>query len=85
MIPKGEMRKLQELDYSKTTFGINYPVLKKVDLNNPLEEQRRDINGEAIYYGFIASIYEEDYYICSCFSENNRKEFLKWLSFFKKI
>lgn len=84
-IPKGEIRKLQEYDYCKKTFGINHPVLKEVDMKHSLEEQRRDENGNAIYYGFIATIYDRDYYICSMWSEENRKDFLRWLSFFNKL
>lgn len=82
-IPKGEIRKLQEFDYCKKVFGINYPVLKEVNMNFSLEEQRRDENGNSIYYGFITTIYDKDYYICSIWGEENRHDFLKWLSFFK--
>jgi len=82
-IPKGEIRKLQEFDYCKKIFGIKYPVLKEVNMNFSLEEQRRDENGNAIYYGFITTIYDKDYYICSIWGEENRHDFLKWLSFFR--
>ena len=82
-IPKGEIRKLQEYDYCKEVFGIDYPVLKEVNMQHSLEEQRRDGNGNAIYYGFIATIYGKDYYICSVWSEENRKDFLRWMSFLR--
>lgn len=82
-IPKGEIRKLQEYDYCRETFGIDYPVLKEVNMQHSLEEQRRDENGNAIYYGFIATIYDKDYYICSVWSEENRKDFLRWMSFLR--
>ncbi len=82
-IPIGEIRKLQELDYSVKTFGIQYPVLREVNINKPLEEQRRDNTGTAIYYGFITTIYNRDYYICSAWSEEHRIKFLRYLSFFK--
>ncbi len=82
-IPRGEIRKLQEREYSMNTFGIDYPVLKEVNLNESLEEQRRDKNGTAIYYGFISTIYDKDYYICSAWSEEHRIKFLRYLSFFK--
>lgn len=80
-IPKGEIKKLQEYDYCKKVFGINYPVLREVNMDYSLEEQRRDENGDAIYYGFILTIYDKDYYICSIWSEENRKDFLRWMSF----
>lgn len=82
-VPKGEIRKLQEYDYCKEIFGIDYPVLKEVDMEYSLEEQRRDENGNAIYYGFIATIYDKDYYICSVWSEENRRDFLRWMSFLR--
>lgn len=82
-LSRGEVKKLQEFEYSNKTFGISYPVLRKVNVNYSLEEQRRDKKGNAIYYGFISSIYGEDYYICSQWNENNRINFLRYLSFYK--
>jgi hypothetical protein len=40
---------LQEEKYCKTTFDINYPLLKKVKIGTPLSEQKK-INGYDRYW-----------------------------------
>ncbi|MGG3471483.1 hypothetical protein ABES02_28960 [Neobacillus pocheonensis] len=64
--------------YSKETFGINFPVLKKVVEDKPLGEQTT-VNGLRRYWNMSYIINGEKYKICHSWSELQRPKFLNWL------
>lgn len=79
-ISKEEIEKMTTSSYSKEVFNLNYPVLKEVDKNIPLSEQKKDHRGYNRYWNFTVDIYGKQYLICSQWVEElHRNSFNKWL------
>lgn len=78
LINQDEIEKLQENTYSKTTFDIQYPFLKKV-INTEKQRPER-------YWRDIFTINDQDFYICCEWYENknnnDRPYFETWLNKF---
>ena len=74
-VPKDEIERMQDKDYSKKTFGIQYPVLQKT--NNPNSKKPEN------YYAKPVKIADNYYFICSEWYEtlanNDRPYLMKWL------
>lgn len=79
MLEKGaatedEIKLMQDADYSKQIFGLNYPVLIKT---NAAQKETR-------YYAQLLNIYGETYRLCSEWFEtelnNDRPHLLKWIA-----
>lgn len=68
-ISSTEVQKLQDADYSKQTFDINYPLLSK----------ERIINGHARYYVSPLLIKGVKYYICQEWFDRNYQKLETWL------
>jgi hypothetical protein len=74
-ISKEEIELMQTAEYSKETFHIQYPLLRKASLSN----------GEKVlrYWAGAVEAYGEQYFICSEWYEvpqnNDRPYFMKWL------
>lgn len=68
-----EIRQMQEAEYSKTTFGITYPLLVKT--SQPFDKRR--------YYSDAIEIRGEKYHLCSQWFEtpanNDRPYVEKWI------
>ncbi|RIJ48757.1 hypothetical protein D1614_09510 [Maribellus luteus] len=75
-ISKQEVELLQTTQYSKDTFDLQYPVLRKASLSNGKKPPR--------YWANAIEIYGTRYFICSEWYEtnanNDRPYFLKWLN-----
>lgn len=75
-ISREEIKLMETLDYSKKTFDIQYPLLRKASLSN----------GEKVgrYWAGAVESYGEKYFICSEWYEtpqnNDRPFFVKWLA-----
>ena len=74
-VPKDEIERMQDKDYSKDTFDIQYPVLRKT--NNPNSKKPEK------YYKKPVSISGKYYFVCSEWYEtsanNDRPYLIKWL------
>lgn len=68
-----EVAKLCTGEYSKRTFGIRYPALKRS--NNT--QDRFDESGNARYY---SKVFGGKYLLCNDWYERNRERFGKWLA-----
>lgn len=68
-ISSTEVQKLQDADYSKQTFDINYPLLSK----------GRIINGHARYYVSPLLIKGVKYYVCQEWFDRNYQKLETWL------
>ena len=70
---KQEISKMQELEYSKATFGIQYPLLLKT--NSAVKEKH--------YYSELITLYGETYRLCcewyETASNNDRPYVEKWI------
>lgn len=70
-------------EYSKVVFNINYPLLKKIDKNKSLTDQRQ-INGRPRYWNEIIKIAGDEYLVCQEWFEHSRSYFIPWLEKFTK-
>ena len=77
-LTKDRINKLTDVKYSKNTFDINFPVLKRVELNTPFLEQRQ-VKGYSRYYSHRLKIMGEEYFLCNDWYERNRTHFNKWV------
>lgn len=76
ILPDLMIKQLQNADYCKSTFNINYPVLKLIDFSSNISEQRK-INGRDRYWA--NPYYDNKYFICNDWYDKNRYFFDKWL------
>jgi hypothetical protein len=80
IITKNEVLLMQESDYSKKVFNLNFPVIKEIDSNLDLDQQKKDQRGYNRYYDTIVQVYGKDYLLCSQWVENLHKAaFEKWI------
>ncbi|WP_338555712.1 hypothetical protein [Paenibacillus sp. KS-LC4] len=79
-IDPAEVERLQQVDYSKKTFNINYPVLKEYDAIKSLSSQRT-VNGYPRYYADLYFVREKRYLLCNHWvEEQSRSYFESWLN-----
>jgi hypothetical protein len=64
--------------YSKETFDVNYPILKRINFDQPTIDQRM-INGYARYWSTIYTINGDRYFVCNDWYEKSRTKFLNWI------
>ena len=84
-LSKEDVENLCKRDYSNWTFGLNFAMLKEVDLENDIsiDVQKRDNKGYNRYYKDLFDIYEKKYLLCSQWYEGlQRKKYLEWLGKF---
>lgn len=79
-VSEQEIELMQSKEFSKDTFGINFPLLLKVS--------ETDGRGPKRYYVSPLTIYGEDYFLCSEWYEvpenNDRPYLMKWLVLHKQ-
>ena len=81
IINQEEIMRLLTVEYSKKTFELSLPVLRKVTDSQPLIPQLK-INGHSRYWKSIVELNGSKYVICKEWREEKRKGFLAWLSKF---
>ncbi|MEH7251806.1 hypothetical protein V7111_06735, partial [Neobacillus niacini] len=64
--------------YSKETFNLNYPLLKKIVRSKPITDQR-NVNGYPRYWLQVFFINGDRYLVCNDWYEHHRTKFLNWL------
>jgi hypothetical protein len=78
-VAQEEIEKMQNKEYSKETFHIQFPLLLKVSETNGKAPDR--------YYAPRLNIFGEEYYLCSEWYErddnNDRPYLMKWLALHK--
>lgn len=70
-IPSEEIANLQDKDYSKKHFGLNFPLLRKTNHNFPNKIER--------YYANPVNIHGEYYFICSEWYQKSKGLLLSWI------
>ena len=78
LITENEIKNLLEKEYSKFNFNVIFPILKKVDNNIPLKENRM-INGNQRYYANPIKNNEIEYLLTNEWKEFHRENFVNWL------
>lgn len=66
-----DISNLKDKNYCKKTFNLKYPLL--INKN----ESRYDDKGRARYW---VTLFEDDYYVCNDWYENQRQDFENWCS-----
>jgi hypothetical protein len=75
---------LQDDKYSKNTFDINFPFLKKVMWDTSFSEQIK-IKGYNRYWQENLIINGERFFICSQWYERNKPSFIRWVNELKSL
>lgn len=75
-LPAEELQRLQDAAYCKTTFGVNYPVLRLYDRSLPLAQQRV-VNQYPRYW---SKVFNDEYLITSEWYERHREPFAAWVN-----
>jgi hypothetical protein len=73
------IKQLQDADYCKNAFNMNYPIFKLIDQQENISQQRK-INGYDRYWA--APYYDNKYFICNDWYDDKRNQryyFEKWL------
>ncbi|MAM29802.1 MAG: hypothetical protein CMC13_12330 [Flavobacteriaceae bacterium] len=78
LITELEVKKLQQDEYCKLTLDMNYPILKKVDPNISILENRT-VNGHTRYYSKPVKFIDDNYLISSEWYERNLEYYVRWL------
>lgn len=73
-----EIENLQKKDYSKITFNVIFPLLKKVDEKTSLRENGM-INGHPRYYVTPIESNKVQYLLTNEWKEYHRDDFINWL------
>ncbi|MFE8698265.1 hypothetical protein ACFYKT_18235 [Cytobacillus sp. FJAT-53684] len=77
-LSKEKIYHLCDTRYSKETFMLPYPLLKKVMDGTGVSAQRK-INGRDRYYANPIKIHEEKYLLCNHWVEKSRQPYKLWI------
>lgn len=72
---------LLDSGFSKETFGLRFPMLKRFNEHQSISDQRL-IKGNGRYYSQIFIINNNKYLLCNDWYEKNRSSLMKWLKSF---
>ncbi len=80
-ITENELIQMQNMDYSKAMFNLNFPVLKRVFSKENLDQVKRDSNGYNRYYDTAVLVNGQHYLICSQWIESlHRSQAEQWIA-----
>lgn len=82
LLSQEKVKLLTDEKFSKETFGVNYPFLKKITTDKSLIEQRQ-INGYPRYWSKVYIINGERYLLCNDWYERHISKFKSWLKQFE--
>lgn len=74
------IEKLQEKEYCKNIFDINFAVLLKVQNGTNIAEQRKDHLGRDRYYASTITINGKKYFLSSQWYDRNKQKLIKFLT-----
>jgi hypothetical protein len=78
MLTTDLIQHLLDEKYSKETFDVNYPILRKINDDQSTFDQRM-INGYSRYWSTIYQINGKRYYVCNDWYEKSRTKFMNWI------
>lgn len=73
------IKQFEEAEYCKQAFDLNYPLLRRIDPNLTIDEQRF-VGKYARYYKEVVDIERARFLVCSQWYDWNYDPLLKWLS-----
>lgn len=80
MVSEEEVGMLQSLWYSKETFGLSLPVLKRLEPTEDPSTASKDYKGRGRYYVRPINVRGERYLVCSQWYQRNRASLETWLA-----
>jgi hypothetical protein len=84
-IPEEEIINLLDAEYSKDTFGINYPFLKRKIKDEKTDEYGKDYKSEKCKGGrrrYYSDSYGE-YFFCNHWYKKSKDAFIQWADKYK--
>jgi hypothetical protein len=72
-----EIKNLMDNNYSKETFGVNYPIIKLLE-DGADKDTQRSINGYKRYYAKIYHFNKDKYLLCNDWYDRNTYNFEQW-------
>ncbi len=78
LLSEMEVKKMTEDGYSKMSFDMNYPVLKKVDENISIKDNRM-VGDHTRYYAEPFNYKGSSYLISSEWYDRNQEDYIRWL------
>lgn len=78
LLSEMEVKKMTEDGYSKMSFDMNYPVLKKVDENISIKDNRM-VGDHTRYYVEPFTYKGSRYLISSEWYDRNQEDYIRWL------
>ncbi len=79
-VSEGEVRQLLDFSYSKKTFGMRRPVLKRLGPSENPSLAAKDSKGHSRYYVTPALVLGERYLVCSQWYRSNKPSLERWLA-----
>lgn len=79
IISQSELLNLQNEQYCKENFGVNYPILRKINPNLSIKENRM-VGDYTRYYAFTTKFKGDSYLITSEWFDRNKSLYLVWLN-----
>ena len=84
-VSEEEVAKLQSLWYSNETFGLSFPVLKRIESSEDPSAAAKDHKGRNRYWVKPIYIRGERYLVCSQWYDRNRKSLERWLTHYEVL
>ncbi|MCL2287409.1 MAG: NYN domain-containing protein [Firmicutes bacterium] len=83
-LPPTELSQLTKREYSLATFGVRAPILREIDTQKDLREQRT-LNGKVKYWKEPFVFHGKQYLIYKEWANLHKKRFIAWCAGFKPI
>ncbi|WML48329.1 hypothetical protein RCG23_24330 [Neobacillus sp. PS3-34] len=81
LISPEKIQHSQDKKYCKEILDIDYPLLKKVNDDQPIIDQSM-LNGNQRYWKKVYKLHGEKYLLCSQWTDRNSDNFITWLNLF---
>ena len=76
-ISKDEISKMQDVNFAKSEFGFETPILKKCDVSKMFSEQIKE-NGSNCYYADPIILNNQLFFLCNAWEESHLNTFNNW-------
>ena len=84
LISKGlsreQFEQLESPEWCRKTFHLGHPLVKEINIEEPIPPQLKDKNGYLRYWKTIYHTDERDFVLCKEWFESNRRYFSAWLN-----
>ncbi|MGD7023612.1 hypothetical protein ACQCVK_13510 [Rossellomorea vietnamensis] len=78
-VPQSVIESLKDQRYSKDTFDLNFPLLKKVTDMGKIDELGKDHTGRNRYYAKPITIQGKKYLLCAQWYDRSKTRLIRWI------